>query len=256
MRPDWQILALRYATAEIAADHMRLGADPHDRMQRLDYFVWLLRDGTRTVLVDTGFDAEEGARRDRQLLRHPVSALRRVGVSAEDITDVVLTHLHFDHAGNLGSFPNARFHLQDRERSFATGRCMCHAPMRRAFSVEHVVQAVRLVYRDRVMFHDGDYTLFPGLDVHLLGGHSLGLQVLVVHGSRRVVVASDAAHLGAFVEDAGVFPVFGDMAAVLEGYRTLRELAGPDGVILPGHDPAVMTDWPLYDGIDDVVIIG
>ncbi len=91
--------------------------------------------------------------------------------------------------------------------------------------------------------------------MHLIGGHSLGLQVLVAHGARRVVVASDAAHLGAFVEDGGVFPVFGDLAAVLEGYRRLRELAGEDGVILPGHDPAVLTDWPAYRGNSEVVMV-
>ncbi len=252
----WEILALRYATAELRRDHLVLDGDPHDRMGRLDYFVWLLRDGRRTVLVDTGFDAEEGGRRDRHLLRHPAEALERVGVRADDIEDVVLTHLHFDHAGNLDAFPNARFHLQDREMSFATGRCMCHARMRRPFSIEHVVKAVRLVYDERVVFHEGDYTLFPGLDVHLIGGHSMGLQVLVAAGPMRpVVVASDAAHLGAFVAAKDVFPVFGDYAEVLEGYRRLQELAGPEGVILPGHDPQVLTEWPLYAGLEDIVTV-
>ena len=252
----WDVLALRYATAELAGDHLVLGGDPHDQMGRLDYFVWLLRDGRRTVLVDTGFDAEEGSRRNRTLLRHPVEALDSVGVRADEIEDVVITHMHFDHAGNLDAFPNARFHLQDREMSFATGRCMCHAQMRRPFSVEHVVRAVRLVYAERVVFHDGDYALFPGLDVHLIGGHSLGLQVLVAQGPERpVVVASDAAHLAAFVTGKQVFPAFGNYAEVLEGYRRLQELAGETGVILPGHDPNVLADWPRVEGLGEVVRI-
>ena len=55
------------------------------------------------------------------------------------IRDVVITHLHYDHAGNLNLFPNARFHLQDREMQFATGRHMCMGCMRGAFDVEDVV---------------------------------------------------------------------------------------------------------------------
>lgn len=257
MTTNWEVIALRYATAQLGADRMRLGADPHDRMQHLDYFIWVVRSGDRVILVDTGFDEVEGERRGRSLLCHPIEALSRIGLRPEDIDDILITHMHFDHAGNLDAFPNARFHLQDREMNFATGRCMCHAKMRAPFTVEHVVQAVRLVYGERVVFHDGDYTLAPGLDVHLIGGHSMGLQVLAVAGTRRVVVASDAAHLGEFLDSKDVFPAFGDYAAVLEGYRRLREIAGPEGIILPGHDPAVLRDWPRYrDDMDDIVKVG
>ena len=256
MTGNWNVTALRYATVDLRRSDLAIGGDPHDAIGWLDYFIWVIRDGARTVLVDTGFAAEEGARRDRTMLRHPVDALAALGVAPQDVEDVVITHLHYDHAGNLDAFPRARFHLQDREMAFATGRCMCHAPMRQAFSVEDVVAAVRLVYGERVVFHECAYTLHPGLDVHLIGGHSLGLQVVSVDGPRRVVVASDAAHLGAFLDTGDVFPVFGDLAEVLEGYRRLREIAGPDGVILPGHDPAVMTDWSAVEGVEDAVRVG
>ncbi len=89
--------------------------------------------------------------------------LERFGVKADSIRDVVVTHLHYDHAGNLDRFPNARFHLQDREMSYATGRCMCIGVLRHPFSVEHVTLMVRHVYGERVTFHSGDGEVAPGV---------------------------------------------------------------------------------------------
>lgn len=254
---DHQILALRYATAELSAAHLGLEADFHDAPGRLDYFVWLVRSPGGVILVDTGFERSEGARRGRTLLVDPVDALHSIGVEAEDVTDIVITHLHYDHAGNLERFPNARFHLQDGEMAYATGRCMCNERMRRPFSVADVQTAVRLVYEDRIVFHLGDYELAPGISVHLIGGHSRGLQVVRVTGAGRTrVVASDALHLGKYLQNHDVFPMFADYDKVQEGYRRLRELAGIDGLVLPGHDPEVVHMFPaLREELPDIVII-
>ena len=257
MPDQWEVLALRYATLDAALLSVPHDADVHDRIGPMDYYIWVVRDGTRTILVDTGFGEAAARARGRTLLRHPVDALAAVGVAAEDVADVVVTHLHYDHAGNLAAFPNARFHLQEREMAFATGRYMLRRPIRRPFEVEDVVEAVRLVYREQVVFHDGDYILAPGVGVHLIGGHSMGLQVLTVEGRRRIVVASDALHMAHLMETDDVFPVMFDYPATLDGYRRLRALAGADGIILPGHDPSVRALWPAVEGTGgDVVRVG
>lgn len=240
--PDWEVLALRYATAMRPAHDLALDADPHELPGEIDYYIWVVRGNDGLVLVDTGYLPEEGARRGRTLLRHPVEALAAAGVEAADVRDVVLTHLHYDHAGNLGAFPRATFHLQDREMAYGTGRCMCHARIRRPFFVDDVVEAVRMVFAGRVRFHDGDAELFPGVTLHLVGGHSRGLQVVRVETREGVVlIASDTLHFARYLDGDGVFPAFADLPDVLEGYRKIRELAGPNGVLLPGHDPSVRT---------------
>lgn len=246
----WTALALRYGTVERPAREFGLGDDPHDAPVRMDYFVWVVRLPGRVVLFDTGFEAGEASRRGRTMLLRPVEALDEVGIAAEDVTDVVVSHLHYDHAGNLGDFPAARFHIQAREMAFATGPCMCHRLMRRAFSCGDVVSALRLVFADRVTFHDGDAEIAPGLTAHLVGGHSRGLQVLRLARSDGppVVLASDALHFSALMEAGDVFPVLADLADVLDGYRRLAALAGPAGVIVPGHDPAVMDAFPALAG--------
>ena len=143
----YEIYALRYATMSPRTPHLNfLIPDPHETTaQDLDYFVWLIRGGGRDILVDTGFNAEEAKARSRKLNLNPVDALANFGVAADTIRDVIVTHLHYDHAGNLDRFPSARFHLQDREMSYATGRCMCNGMLRHPFSVEHVTTMVRHV---------------------------------------------------------------------------------------------------------------
>ena len=163
----YEIYALRYATMSPRTPHLNfLLPDPHETTaQDLDYFVWLIRGHGRDILVDTGFNAEEAKLRARKLTLNPVDALAAFGVKAEDIWDVVVTHLHYDHAGNLDRFANAKFHLQDREMSYATGRCMCNGMLRHPFAVEHVTQMVRHVYGERVVFHSGDGEVAPGVIV-------------------------------------------------------------------------------------------
>src|SRR3954463_6817072 len=119
----YEIYALRYATMSPRTPHMNfLAPDPHDTSAAdLDYFVWLVRGGGRDILVDTGFNEAAARERSRKLTVNPVDALKAFGVDAAAIRDVVVTHLHYDHAGNLDRFPGARFHLQDREMAYATG---------------------------------------------------------------------------------------------------------------------------------------
>ena len=164
MTRAYEIYALRYATMSPRTPHMNfLLPDPHDTAAAdLDYFVWLIRGPAgRDLLVDTGFNAEEAALRSRKLTLNPVDALAGFGVAAADIKDVIVTHMHYDHAGNLDRFPNARFHLQEREMSYATGRCMCNGLLRHPFSVEHVTTMVQHVYKERVTFHAGEGEVPP-----------------------------------------------------------------------------------------------
>lgn len=255
--PEYEILALRYATSpERTQGANFLFPDDHAAPMPIDYFLWTIRDTAsgRVVAVDTGFGPEAAARRGRALLRTPPEALRAAGIDPAGVRDVVLTHLHYDHAGCMDAFPAAIFHLQDAEMSFATGRCMCHRALRIPVEVDDVCAAVRLVFAERVRFHAGAAEIAPGISLHLVGGHSGGLQVVRVHTARGwVVLASDAAHFWANIRTRNPFPLVVDVARMAEGWRTCEELAdGPDHII-PGHDPLVLTRFPAAPGIADAV---
>lgn len=253
----FEVFAIRYAHLgnRHPGENFMLG-DPHEFASDLDYFVWVLCRNDCTFVVDTGFGKEAAARRKREWLRCPAESLRLLGVDTAQVSDVILTHLHYDHAGNLDRFPRARFHLQDREMAFATGRCMCHQTLRAPFDLENTLEMVRLVYSEKALFHEGDAELVPGLTLHRIGGHSAGLQILRVWTRRGwVVIASDASHLYANFEQRRPFPVVYNVAEMLEGFNLLYRLADSQEHIVPGHDPLVMKYYPAAKPELDGVVV-
>ncbi len=238
----FELYALRYAThtGRTAKDNF-LYADPHESGENLDYFIWLARRDDEIYVIDTGFGQQAADGRGRTLLRRPVDALALLDVDARQVSEVILTHLHYDHAGTLGDFPSARFHLQVDEAGHATGPCMCDPKARAPFDVENIVAYIRNLYAGRIEFHRGDKELSPGIWLHSVPGHSAGLQAVRVYTKRGwVVLASDATHFYANMERENPFPVLFDEAALIRGYARLIELAPTLDHIVPGHDPAVM----------------
>ena len=241
----YEVYAIRYARHDRRASENFLGGDPHDGPMPLDYYVWAIRGATKTYIVDTGFGAEQARLRRRELLRSPVEGLKAIGIDPDKVEDVIITHMHYDHAGGLDLFPNATFHIQDREMAFCTGRSMCHPTFSQSMAVEDVVGMVRRLFAGRVQFHDGDDEIAPGLSLHFIGGHTMGLQSVRVMTRRgAVVLASDAAHLYAHLEQRRAFPVVYNVAEMLEGHDRLRRLASSSRHIVPGHDPLVAKRYP------------
>ena len=171
--------------------------------------------------------------------------------------DVIITHLHYDHAGTLSDFPQAKFHIQDLEMQYTTGRYMQYEAFRYAYTVDHVTALVRKLYQDQVVFHDGDEELWPGISVHHIGGHTMGIQAVRVHTRRGwLVLASDASHYYANINQGSPFPIVFNLGDMLEGYERLRALADSDDHLVPGHDPLVRERYPFHgDAGDDCVAL-
>jgi len=243
----FEVYAIRYAyhDGRRAADNYIGPVDFHDADSNLDYFVWLIRNDTETWLVDTGFGQEAATQRGRTLLMRPSQGLALLNVDAASIRNVIITHMHYDHAGTLDDFPAATFHVQCAESAYATGRCMCHPTLRHPYYVEDIVTFVRKLYNDRIVFHQGQANLAPGLSLHLVGGHTDGLQVVRVWTQRGwVVLASDATHLYGNIDKGIPFPAVYNIGDMLEGHSIARNLADSPAHIVPGHDPLVMHRYP------------
>lgn len=240
-----EIYAIKYGDHQRRASENFLGGDPHDAPMPIDYFTWVIKGPDKLWAVDTGFSAEAGRSRGRNFLRCPSEGLKMLDIDAAKIEDVIITHMHYDHAGNHHLFPRARFHVQDKEMVYTTGRCMCHAMLGHAYDVEDVVQMVRRVFDGRAVFHDGDDELAPGLSVHHVGGHTMGLQMVRVFTRRGwVVLASDASHYYANMEQARPFPIVYNVADMLAGHRRAYALADSRHHVIPGHDPLVLERYP------------
>jgi len=222
----------------------------------MDYFVWAAVSPEHTVIVDTGFTAEVAARRGRDYLRCPTEGLEELGIDHARVPCVILTHLHYDHAGNLEKFPAATFVLQEEEMAFWTGRYAGREHFRTTVEVDDLVHLVRENFEGRLRFVTGNEEILPGIWVYRAGGHSAGLQVVRVETGRgNVVLASDATHFYANIEQNRPFSVVTDLTRMYGAFDLVRSLADSPAHIIPGHDPLVMQRFPpAKKGLEGVAV--
>jgi len=253
---SYEVYAVRYGRHDRLASANFIGGDPHDGPMPLDYYVWAIVGAGKSYVVDTGFNPESARKRGRQALRPPAEGLQAIGIDPAQVADVIVTHMHYDHAGNFDLFANATYHIQEREMAYCTGRCMCHPALRNSFETDDVAAMVRRVFAGRVRFHDGDEEIAPGLSVHAIGGHTMGLQSVRVMTRRGwVVLASDATHFYAHMEQGRVFPTVHNVGDTLEGYGKLRKLSSSLAHIVPGHDTLVIQRYPAArPGLEEVAM--
>jgi glyoxylase-like metal-dependent hydrolase (beta-lactamase superfamily II) len=251
---EYHVYSLCYAHNESRRVHdaFLMPQDLHNGPMPIDYSIWIIENAHRRFIVDLGFDLESAARRNRKLTHDPVKALEQIGIQCAEVTDIVITHLHCDHAGNIERFPNATVHVQDSEVAFVAGRCMCEDHLRFPFELDHVLNIVRKNFAKQLAFHDGDETLFPGITLHKLPGHTAGLQAVRIKTPRgNVLLASDATHYFPNAYNLKPHPITLDVTAMVASFRKIISLvSGPDFVI-PGHDPKVRVIYPklMVNGI-------
>jgi glyoxylase-like metal-dependent hydrolase (beta-lactamase superfamily II) len=245
----YEVTALRYGTRTTRKSECYYRWSSYgepDAEIGMDYFFWVLRNGAATIVVDTGFHPEAGARRGRTTLCPPGEALRLIGVEPETVPMVILTHLHYDHTGNLEWFPDAELVVQRSELEFWSGPAARHeqlAPLIEPGEIERIAAG-------RLRLLDGDAEIAPGIQAICVGGHSPGQTVLVVEtAGGPAVIASDAVHYYEELELERPFEILVDLPAMYAAYATVRELAGrPGAALLVGHDPEVMKRFPPLDG--------
>ena len=237
----WEVYALKYAERNKRTRNDSFLFDPHhDSQHDMDYFIWVLKSDDRIILVDTGYDAQEANRRNRPILCAPAQALQALGLSADEITDIIITHLHYDHAGCLEDFPNAKIYLQPEEMAYATGPCMCEDVLRMPYTGGHICAAVTALYSGRLHYCHDDEAIAPGISVHLVGGHARGLQVVRVKTAAGwLVLASDATHYYENFLGRKPFPIVVDMEAMMTGFTIIQNLASTPELVIPGHDPLI-----------------
>jgi len=242
----YEVFALKYGHMERSSRDFYLHfPDPHEGPRAITYYLWVIQNANRTIVVDLGFDKRSGDARGRIMLREPMDALAKTGVKPEDVKTVIITHMHYDHAGHGPQFPGAQFIIQEREVAYCTGKPMSYPPLRRSFDIEHVSDLIHANFQSRVKFVDGDREILPGISVHLIGGHSGGLQVVRVMTKKGpLILASDAAHFYDTVTEQNPFTIIVNLPDMCAGWDRIFELGAKPGLVIPGHDPLVSELYP------------
>lgn len=243
----YEVLAVRYGmwhTDKQTAYHSFEVYGEENEPIRIDYFYWVIRNGERTVLVDTGFRPEVAERRNRELLTPVPETLGLLGVHPDQVSHVVLTHFHYDHIGNADLFPRSQLIAGGREYRFWTGETARQPLFRSAVETEEVDTIRKADAEGRLTLVPEEDPGLPGITFHEVAGHTPGQIVVEVQTSGKpVVLASDASHLYEEFEKERPFHIASSLPEMYEGLRWLRERS-QDAVVVPGHDSQVMERFP------------
>lgn len=246
MAAEYEIYGLRYGTnpRRKRGQNYILEAEPAEPLV-LDFYCWFLKCGERIIVVDTGMDPEKAARHGHDILIHPVEGLKMLGVDPAAVETLILTHAHYDHAGHLDAFPNARIHMQAEEMAYVTGPWMEKWWFRRAYEPDEICRLVHLLHAGRLALHGREKEIADGVSVHWVGGHCAGQEIVRVRTARgHVVLASDALHYYEEYERGVPFAVAFNLSDMIAAHDRIRELADSNDHVVPAHDPRIVSLYP------------
>ena len=222
------------------------GADRYRRMD-IAMMVWLIEGGGRHILVDAGFYREQFMKQWKPAdYVRPSEAIARMGLKPEDITDVIVSHLHWDHADGVDLFPKARTWIQKDELEYYAGTAWQSRGTHGGIDPEDVLALVKLNTEGRVALVNGDaQEILPGISCYTGGKHTYASQFVTVNtAAGTVVLASDNMYLYENLDKHVPIAQTLDAESNLRAQDRMKQLAADPRLIVPGHDPAVMTRFP------------
>jgi glyoxylase-like metal-dependent hydrolase (beta-lactamase superfamily II) len=245
--PKYEVYAIRYATiGDFPVAGLVPGADPSRKLD-IAMMVWLVRGEGRNILVDAGFYREQFFKQWKSIkdFQKPSEALARVGLKPEDISDVIITHMHWDHADGMDLFPKAKIWIQKDEYAYYTGDAWHGTKTHGGIDPDDVLAIVKLNMDGRVQMVNGDQEILPGIACYIGGKHTYQSQYISVSTAKgKVVLASDNMYLYENLERHVPIAATLDPDSNLRAQERMKQIASDSRLIIPGHDPAVFSKFP------------
>ena len=253
--PVYEVFAIRYASIpDFPVNALIAGADPQRKLS-IAMTVWLLRGNGRNILVDSGFYRPQffkqftvaGFIKASEAVGQPgIMPAGQPALTPDDITDVVITHMHWDHADGMDLFPKARIWLQKDEYTYYTGEAWQNPRTHGGIEPDDVLAAVKLNLEGRVGLVNGDsQEILPGITCYIGGKHTFQSQYVGVNTKAgTVILASDNMYLYENLEKHVPIAQTLDAASNLRAQDRMKQLATSPRLIVPGHDPAVFEKFP------------
>ena len=248
--PDYTIEAIRYADSpgDAVAD-LVIGAPKNEKIDTV-YVLWLIRGGGRNILFDSGFHRQRWFKEwtIKDYLR-PDAAVRLAGVKPEDVTDVVISHAHWDHMGGIDLFPKANVWIQKEEFRYYAGEAWQPGGDHGGIDPDDVQQLVRLNTEGRLRMVNGDdIEIFPGIRAYTGARHTFASQYLRIEGNPPFVLASDSVYLYRNLLEHKPSATFSeaDYPANIKNQERMIQLAGSPDRVVPGHDALQFVKFPTH----------
>lgn len=244
--PLYKIYAVKFAGPLKSSMALVLWNTDWEKIIERNYYLWVLQGENETLLVDCGVAPALAAERNIPGYVNPVEVLRRIGIEANEVKRIIITHINFDHISGIELFPKASFYVQEKEYNFWIKDPIAKKPPFLKFT-DPVGNAhlAKLEGTDRLVLLHGEYRLLPGIELLLAPGHSPGLQVVAVNTIRgTAIVGSDCAHLFRNYEEEIPSSFIIDTIAWMKTYERLKSRVSSLDLLFPGHDLKLWTDYP------------
>ena len=259
--PSYQIYAIKFAdsTYPFSVGDWADGGSKTEKVE-IDFMVWLIKGSNgKNILVDAGFLGDTEDAKEFMIANYirPDSALLKMGVKPADISDIILSHPHWDHMGGINLFPNARVWIQKEDFDYFVGAAWQKEGSNGGFAKRDVRQLVDLNLNGKVTLIEGDNKqILPGITVYTGSKHTFNSQyVLVNTGNNKVVLASDNIWIYYNLEHLTPASTGGtlDPPGYIKAMQRMKSLVTDVKFIIPGHDAAIFSRFPkVVDGVAEI----
>jgi len=242
----YELYALKFAGPFSSSGAFMMWMKEWETVALRNYYFWCLKSPERTVLVDAGVSPLLASQRNLPGYLSPADMLKGLEVRAEAVSQVILTHLHWDHVDGASLFPHAEFFVQRSERDFWLGDDLARRPPFTFFLNDQTRAVCRSIEESgRLTMIDGERETMPGITCLPAPGHSVGHQAVVADTSRgRAILGSDCAHLFRNYEENWPSALIIDMVAWVRSLKTLKQRVSAPDLLFPGHDPLMSERYP------------
>jgi len=244
----YQVYAIKYHDGStVSASNIAIGANPDDSV-RFCFMIWLLKgDNGRTILVDAGYIDSSSTINEKYV--RPDLVLKRINVFPSDITDIILTHPHWDHIGGITLFPRATIWIQEDDFEYYVGRKWQEDGHSEGFTINNIPDILNVKSQGRLKLVKGDnIEIMPGIRVFIGSKHSFENQYLLVNSDSKkykILLASDATWFYYNLNHLLSVPLVIDSKAYIEALKRMKTLVSDTDLIIPGHDPLVFSKFPI-----------
>jgi glyoxylase-like metal-dependent hydrolase (beta-lactamase superfamily II) len=243
---DYEIYALKYAGPFVRTGAHLMWYRDWDKVENINYYIWCIKGAGETVIVDTGVTPQMAKDRELNQYVNPVEVLARININVDEVRHVVVTHMHWDHAGGVSLFPRATFYVQENEYRF-----WLQSPLAGRPPFKQVIDAAANTYlaalenTDRLVLLKGDQQMLPGIECLLSPGHTVALQTVAVNTDRgTAIIGSDCAHVFRNYTEDWPSCLIVDLVGWMITYDKLREKVSSPDLLFPGHDRRLLENYP------------
>jgi glyoxylase-like metal-dependent hydrolase (beta-lactamase superfamily II) len=251
--PTYEIYALKFGGPYTRPASMIRWFQDMDKFDQINYYIFAIRGGDETVVVDCGVDPDLAKERNLAPYVSPVEVLKRIDIDAQKVKHVVVTHIHFDHISGIKLFPRAKIYVQEKEFNFWMKNPIAQrAPFRQVTDPGANRYLAKLEGKKRLQLIRGDKKILPGIALLLAPGHTVGLQAVAVNTAKGMaIIGSDLAHTFSSYRTDIPSAIITDMIVWMKSFDKIRAKASSPDLLFPGHDLALLENYPKV--AEDVV---